>query len=161
MLAEQMACRLCEAAQNVLEMMCASPVLRDEEFPPANVKDPILVELRFAGAAHGRFLLAVDLPTGKALATTFMGMAGPVERQQVVEVLAELANMLCGQFLGQWNLEESFDLTSPAEVGLAHIAAEHERRPGDSYQRTVFLEAGTLSMNVIVEQPAQPGQAAE
>lgn len=155
MLSDQMASRLCEAAQNVLEMMCSSPVLRDEEFPPANVQNPILVELRFAGRANGRFLLAVDLPTGEALATTFMGLTGPVERQQVVEVLAELSNMLCGQFLGQWNLEESFDLTSPAEVDRNHIASENELRPGDSYQRTVFLEVGTLSMNVIVEYPVQ------
>ena len=151
---EEMTFRLCRAAQSVLEMMCSSPVLRDEEFPPANVRNPILVELRFAGRVGGRFALAVDLPTGEFLAKSFMGLPEPVERGQVVDVLTELANMLCGQFLGQLNFEESFDLTSPKEVTQAHLAAQNESLPGTSYQRTVFLDAGAMSMNVVIEQAA-------
>lgn len=147
MIAEQMAVKLRDAASSVLEMMFAAPVLADQEFPPADVAGPILVALEFEGQVRGTFALAVGAEPARSLALGFLGMAAsePLDRQQVIEVLGELANMLCGHFLGQLNYHETFQLSSPKEVSLEFLTPE-----GHSYQRTVHLESGALSMQVAI-----------
>jgi CheY-specific phosphatase CheX len=123
-------------------------VLSDQEFPPKDLADPILISLHFSGEAHGAFALTVDHPTGVRLAERFLpplpGEA--LDRQQTEEVLGELANMLCGAFLGQLNYHQSFKLTSPRKV-----RPEQLRRTGRIYQRTVHIPSGCLHMWVAVE----------
>ncbi|HEY3743940.1 MAG TPA: chemotaxis protein CheX [Bryobacteraceae bacterium] len=142
-----MASKLRDAASSVLEMMFAAPVLADQEFPPADVTGPILVALEFVGQVKGTFALAAGAEPARQLALGFMGMntSEHLDRQQVIEVLGELANMLCGHFLGQLNYHESFQLSTPKEVTLESLTHE-----GHSYQRTVHLESGALSMQVAI-----------
>ena len=149
MIAEQMASRLRHAASSVLERMFMAPVLADQEFPPPDVASPILVELEFHGQVAGIFALAVADETARKLALGFMGL-GPdeaLDRKTVIEVLGELANMLCGHFLGQLQYHDTFRLSTPKEVTLAdHKSKRH------SYQRTVHLDHGALSMEVAVQE---------
>ena len=148
MIAEQIASKLRDAANSVLEMMFMAPVLADQEFPPANVVNPILVGLEFVGQARGTFTLAVGANTAERLALNFMCM-GPEEhldRQPVIEVLGELANMLCGHFLGQLNFHETFRLSTPVELSIETFAPK-----GHTHQRTVHLGQGSVSMQVAVE----------
>ena len=149
-IAEQMATNLRDAANSVLEMMFMAPVLADQEFPPPNVSDPILVGLEFVGQAKGSFTLAVSTTTAERLALNFMGMSMDehLDRQPVIEVLGELANMLCGHFLGQLNFHEIFRLSTPCEISVETFATAR----GHTYQRTVHLEQGSLSMQVAVEE---------
>ena len=79
MIAEQMATKLRDAANSVLEMMFMAPVLADQEFPPRDVARPLLVGLEFAGEANGSFTLALSTATAQSLALNFMGMS-PWER---------------------------------------------------------------------------------
>ena len=149
MIAEQMPSKLRHAAKSVLEMMFMAPVLADQEFPPRDVVDPILVGLEFVGEAKGAFTLAVGAATAELLALNFMGMqpGEHLDRQPVIEVLGEMANMLCGHLLGQLNYHDTFRLSSPVELSLAWVAPK-----GHTYQRTVHLEQGALSIQVAVEQ---------
>jgi CheY-specific phosphatase CheX len=149
MIAEQIASKLRHTANVVLEMMFMAPVLAEQEFPPPNVVCPLLVGLEFHGEVRGMFALAVAAKTGKRLALSFMGMepGEPVERQAVLEVLGELANMLCGHFLGQLNYHDTFRLTSPKELTLDQVCPK-----GHRYQLTVHLDQGALSMQVAVEE---------
>lgn len=149
MIAEQIASKLREAANSVLEMMFMAPVLADQEFPPPNVVNLMLVGLEFVGQARGTFTLAISATTAQRLALNFMGMSPEehLDRQPVIEVLGELANMLCGHFLGQLNFHESFRLSSPIELSLESFAPQ-----GHTYQRTVYLEQGSVSMQVAVEE---------
>lgn len=149
MIAEQIASKLREAANSVLEMMFMAPVLADQEFPPPNVVNLMLVGLEFEGQARGTFTLAISATTAQRLALNFMGMSPEehLDRQPVIEVLGELANMLCGHFLGQLNFHESFRLSSPIELSLESFAPQ-----GHTYQRTVYLEQGSVSMQVAVEE---------
>ena len=149
MIAEQIASKLREAANSVLEMMFMAPVLADQEFPPPNVLNLMLVGLEFEGQARGTFTLAISATTAQRLALNFMGMSPEehLDRQPVIEVLGELANMLCGHFLGQLNFHESFRLSSPIELSLESFAPQ-----GHTYQRTVYLEQGSVSMQVAVEE---------
>jgi CheY-specific phosphatase CheX len=149
MCAEQMAVKLRHAASSVLEMMFMVPVVADQEFPPAELLPPILIGLEFRGEVAGTFTLAVGTSTAEHLALSFMGMDADehLERQPVVEVLGELANMLCGNFLGQLQYRDSFQLSSPREVTLSEVSAV-----GHTYQRTVHLDRGTLSMQVAVRE---------
>ena len=149
MIAEQIASKLRDAANSVLEMMFMAPVLADQEFPPPNVIDPLLVGLEFQGEVKGTFALAVAARTAESLAVSFMGMGPgePLERQTVIEVLGELANMLCGHFLGQLNYHDTFRLTSPKELTLGELSF-----PPHNFQRTVHLDQGALSMQVALEE---------
>ena len=149
MIAEQMALKLKLSAQAVLEMMFMAPVLADQEFPPPNVIAPILVRLEFQGEVKGEFALAVASDTATRLALSFMGMdAGePIERPSVIDVLGELANMLCGHFLGQLHYHDTFCLSTPQEVSLDLLIPR-----GPTYQRTVHLDQGALSMQVAIEE---------
>ena len=146
---EQIASKLRDAANSVLEMMFMAPVLADQEFPPANVVDPILVGLEFVGQARGTFTLAISATTAERLALNFMCMSPEehLDRQPVIEVLGELANMLCGHFLGQLNFHETFRLSSPTELSIETFAPK-----GHTYQRTVHLGQGSVSMQVAVEE---------
>src|SRR5450432_3808801 len=118
MTADQMNLNLRHAASSVLDMMFMAPVLSDQEFPPRHVESPIQVGLEFAGQVNGTFTLAVSSATAELLALNFMGMENSerLGRQAIVEVLGELANMLCGHFLGQLNYRETFRLSSPGEL---------------------------------------------
>jgi CheY-specific phosphatase CheX len=149
MIAEEIAEKLRHAANSVLDMMFMAPVLADQEFPPAGVVSPILVGLEFVGEVKGSFALAVAGETAQKLALGFMGMdAGErLERQAVIEVLGELANMLCGHFLGQLHYRDTFQLSSPKEVTLEEVVPM-----AHTYQRTVHLDHGALSMQVAVRQ---------
>ena len=133
----------------MLEMMFMAPVLADQEFPPPNVLNLMLVGLEFEGQARGTFTLAISATTAQRLALNFMGMSPEehLDRQPVIDVLGELANMLCGHFLGQLNFHESFRLSSPIELSLESFAPQ-----GHTYQRTVYLEQGSVSMQVAVEE---------
>ena len=149
MIAEQIAFKLRHAANSVLEMMFMAPVVSDQEFPPPFVVDPILVGLEFAGQVKGTFTLAVAGATGQFLALNFLGPGSsePLERQVVIEVLGELANMLCGHFLGQLHYHQTFQLSSAIELKTDSIVPK-----GHTYQRTVKLDQGALSMQVDVEE---------
>jgi CheY-specific phosphatase CheX len=153
MIADLMATKLRHAAASVLEMMFMAPVLADQEFPPADVVGPILVGLEFKGEVNGTFTLAVSAETAEFLALSFMGMdAGEhLDRQPVIEVLGELANMLCGHVLGQLNYHDTFRLSTPIELALESFAPK-----GHTSQRTVHLEQGALSMQVAVEDDQSP-----
>ena len=148
MIAEQMALKLRHTAHTVLKMMFMAPVLADQEFPPPHVVNPILVGLEFVGQVKGIFTLAVASETGERLALNFMGMESgeQLDRQAVVEVLGELANMMCGHFLGQMKYQDTFRLCSPVELNLDSFAPK-----GHTYQRTVHLDQGSISLQVAVE----------
>jgi CheY-specific phosphatase CheX len=153
MIAEEMTARLSEAAYCVLDMMYSVPVLRDEEFPPPDSVDPFLIGLDFRGDFKGRFAMAVDQPAAAEIATAFIGSGQTIATPQIVEVLLELANMLCGSLLSQLNLAESFELTTPVQLDPAKITEDNLARPGESYQRTVHTASGTLTMNIVMEAP--------
>jgi CheY-specific phosphatase CheX len=148
MSADQMASKLRHTAKTVLEMMFMAPVMSDQEFPPPDVVCPLLVCLAFEGEVRGSFALAVGSETASRLALSFMGMepGEHMERHTVIEVMGELANMLCGHFLGQLNYHDTFRLTSPMELTLEQFVPK-----GHTYQRTVNLDQGALSMQVAIE----------
>ena len=148
MIADQIALKLRHSAHSVLEMMFMAPVLADQEFPPPNVVGPILVGLDFEGQVKGHFTLAGSTETAKKLSNSFVGVDAdePVDRQTMIEVLGELANMLCGHFLGQLNYHETFRLSTPRELTLEELLPMPH-----TFQRTVHLDQGALSMQVAVE----------
>ena len=155
MIAEQMASKLRDAASSVLDMMCSAPVLADEEFPPAGCIDPMFVGLDFIGEATGKFAMAVEWPVAESLARKFLGNSAPMSRREVVEVLGELANMLCGHLLGQLSYKETFTLSPPKELDRAEVVRIHQNPAGQSYQRSVHISAGVLTMNVIIDRDAE------
>jgi CheY-specific phosphatase CheX len=156
MIADQIALKLRHAAHSVLEMMFMAPVLADQEFPPADVLSPILVGLEFEGQVRGSFTLAAGSETAERLSISFMGMetGQAVDRQAVIEVLGELANMLCGHFLGQLNYHETFRLSTPKELKIEDLVPMPHtfQRTVHTFQRTVHLDQGALSMQVAVQE---------
>jgi hypothetical protein len=107
------------AANGVLDMMFMSPVVEDVEFPPPHWVDPIIVGLDFTGReTRGICALALEEATARNLANIFLCFENGEElsRLSAWDVMCELSNMLCGAFLGHYDKQDSYKLSSPRSL---------------------------------------------
>lgn len=85
----------------------------------------IAAGITFHGWAPGRFGLIVSHSVARDLAANFLGWdeAGNLTHGRVIDVIGELANMICGAVLSEMEFHASFDLSAPASVYIgAHEA---------------------------------------
>src|SRR5262249_49805087 len=95
-----------EAVTAVLETMCFAMVSPEEAVENAESLAAALltyVQVSFSGARRGRFILASSRDAARVLAPDFLGLDPGEEPSDsgVEEVLAELANMICGATLSR------------------------------------------------------------
>ncbi len=114
--AEQFAAPLEQALSAVLETMFYCPIERfclGDTLPGelAAAGGARLAELRFEGPSQGYFQLACSSQASALLAENFHGEVADAE--SVDAVVAELANMVCGNFLSQLHAEAVFRLSCP------------------------------------------------
>jgi CheY-specific phosphatase CheX len=106
--------------------------------------DPqIGVRLRFAGERRGVLLLSVSAAAARTLAADFLGeeQAGSPSNEQVLEVVKELANMICGYALSALE-RESLHLAAPEVVPAAALAWSVPCR------RSFRLDNGSLTIGL-------------
>lgn len=74
----------------------------------------IAARVVFSGPRSGAFGIGAPLSTAKMLAANFLGQdEAKIQEAQMVEVLCELSNMICGAFLSRLGNESVYDLTHP------------------------------------------------
>ena len=85
------------------------------EMPAQMPSAPVYqVEVRFEGGAEGVCELIISAPEAVSLAADFLAGDEPEpEEGQVVQVLRELGNMVCGSLLSQHEPEAQFRILSP------------------------------------------------
>lgn len=113
---------LYDAARQVLETMFFITV--EEPDPSAPLAEPCWwLEVDFRGNPSGCFYLGISDATAATAAANFLG-AEPgiaVGREETVNVLREMANMICGATLSRLENGRSFELSSPRLLECAPL----------------------------------------
>ena len=119
---QQVAESLLAAASDVLETMFFSSVLTEAPVGTAP-EGSIAARLRFSGARCGFFAIRLTEGAAKVIAANFLAEeSDEPSAAQVQEVIAELANMMCGSVLSRLDRAAHFDLGAPAIVDPAEVA---------------------------------------
>jgi CheY-specific phosphatase CheX len=104
-----------DAVSEVLEAMCfiSSEGQTDDE--EGNYQsDWICGELSFAGPTSGSFGIAVSPATAAVMAANFLGEEESLlSKEQTLEVVCEMANMICGALLSHYDPKNAFTLSPP------------------------------------------------
>ncbi len=109
---------LLSAATDVLESMCFVGVIGAmdalADVLPGAETDWLAAGLEFRGPSNGSFGLSTSFATARNLACNFLGEdESAIDRSRAEEVLCELANMICGYFLGLREGRSTYDLSHP------------------------------------------------
>ena len=105
---------LVSAATEVLESMCFISVVESSDESVAEDETWIAARLQFQGRLSGDFGLRAPQGTARQIASNFLGEDEvDLNTLQVVEVLCELSNMICGSFLNRLEGKGAYDLSHP------------------------------------------------
>lgn len=132
---------LISAATEVLESMCFMSVAERCENQASADVEWIAAKLHFHGPSSGDFGIRAPLGTARIIASNFLGEdeAG-INPAQIVEVLCELANMICGSFLNRFESKGVYDLSPPTLDTL--VAQPQTNAAGQTLQ----LDEGILQV---------------
>jgi CheY-specific phosphatase CheX len=143
-----------QAATDVLEKMfflSALPAPSPETAPAGAIQ----AQLTFDGDPPGRFTMLLSSAAAATIAANFLGddpaALGP---QQVADVAAELANMICGAVLSRVESTAVFHLATPQVLpGSAELWP-----PGPAGAPACTLDTGdgTLTVTLETESPVCP-----
>jgi CheY-specific phosphatase CheX len=105
---------LVSAAIEVLESMCFISVVESSDESVTEDDTWIAARLQFQGWLSGDFGLRTPLATARIVASNFLGEdEADLNTLQVIEVLCELSNMICGSFLNRLEGKGAYDLSHP------------------------------------------------
>lgn len=105
---------LADAVTEVVESMCFMSAEVVQQMENEAETQWISRRLEFQGTRKGSFGIHTPLPTARLLATNFLGEESEEPGDmQVGEVVGEIANMICGSFLGRIDSKEAFTLSPP------------------------------------------------
>jgi hypothetical protein len=127
------------------ELLAAAPDVGT--LPPAEVLDSSRVD--FEGSARGHLVVAAPSSLPTSLAGAFLALEDQGAPQpNIVFVLGELANMLCGSALGRFQPDGTFRLSTPV-THLERTLAQ-QREPGFPWIR-FLLDSGPLYVGLSLE----------
>jgi CheY-specific phosphatase CheX len=131
------------AAEQVLETMFFAAV--SPEAPEAAGEPRVAARLSFRGEPSGTFAVSLSEAAARAIAANFVGAEkeDDLEPARVAEVVAELANMICGSVLSRLESESEFDLGPPEPVSPLE-----DPHAGKTLVRTLALERGVLTASI-------------
>jgi CheY-specific phosphatase CheX len=130
---------LVSAATEVLESMCFTSVVESSDESVTEDETWIAARLHFQGSSLGDFGLRTRLGTARTIASNFLGEdEADLNTLQVIEVLCELSNMICGSFLNRLESKGAYDLSHPVrDLILA-------QPPADAGCQVLRLNEGAL-----------------
>ncbi len=147
-----------DAVTEVLEKMFFIRILEDpreaQEFPARTRLDgerEIAARVTFHGEPSGSLSLRLGRRVARGIAADFLGEEEPeIGEQQVEEVIAELANMVCGAVLSHVESAVLFHLDQPLVVDSQ--AADGELP--ESSAHTFPIGGSALTVKLWLEEPA-------
>lgn len=135
---------LAESITEILGTMFFSDVMDDCD-ENAAAPDALSASLVFHGPISGDFVLRIDLPAARLLASSFLAeeedALGP---DQIEEIICELANMICGGALTRLHPECICSLSHP-EVLRSSTADSHASHDVVEAHHAVCLDGGRLA----------------
>jgi CheY-specific phosphatase CheX len=148
-----------DAATEVLEKMFFIRVLGDplaaaelaRRAPASSSEGEIAARVTFHGEPSGALSLRLNYRAARAIAADFLGEEEPeLSKQQVEEVVGELANMVCGAVLSNVESAASFRLDQPA---MLDAGAADNREP-EAATHVLPIGSGALTVKMWMEAPA-------
>ena len=148
-----------DAVTEVLEKMFFIRLLEDpraaaelsRRAPASSSEGEIAARVAFHGEPSGALSLRLDYRAARAIAADFLGEEeAELIRQQVEEVVGELANMVCGAVLSNVESAVSFRLDQPAMLD----AAAAENRQPENAAHAFPIGSGALTVKMWMEGPA-------
>jgi CheY-specific phosphatase CheX len=131
---------LTAATTDVLETMFFTPVMGDTAAASAS-GDLLAARLDFSGGLTGTLAVQVTMPAAREIAANFIGGETDQPHADAVgDVIAELANMVCGSVLSHLDGEAHFDLTHPRLIDPLSAASPQ------SASRTLEIEGGEVTL---------------
>jgi len=121
------------------------------------------VGMTFTGAYWGNFELRITPDSARAIAENFTGATDPDELpdEKVMEVVAELTNMICGSTLSHWASDKIFSLGSPHWIATAETPVDQHPESDPNKPEAVFhghrafdLGGGLLAADIEVHESA-------
>jgi len=138
---------LAAAAGDVLETMFFSSVMGETPVSTTPAADGIAARLAFSGARAGVFALRLTGGAAQVIAANFLAEeTDEPTRQQVQEVVCELANMMCGSVLSRLDRGAHFDLGQPVMVDAAEVGTP------EAVSRAFDIGDGEVSMFLSMDQ---------
>lgn len=135
-----------EAVEEVLETM----FFVESEGPPADgcpAESIVQAQVDFEGSSSGRLSLRISQEAAHSMAADFLGEeAQDVPATRTVEVVSELANMICGSVLSRIESQTTFRLSPPTtalEEGLVAQSVD------GATAYSVQLPGGALSVALL------------
>jgi CheY-specific phosphatase CheX len=135
-----------ESVNKVLETMFFSAPLGPAE--PETGAHVIQAQLAFNGRPGGTFRLGLSASCARTMAADFLGEEPETLTDLASgQVICEMANMICGTLLSQWESEEIFQLDAPE---LVVPGSEDARLPETvpTVQQSFELENGILTVTL-------------
>jgi CheY-specific phosphatase CheX len=134
-----------DAAQQVLETMFFV-VPSEAPAGAAEAGGPRLAaRIAFRGEPPGVFAVSLPEPAARTIAANFLGAETESELpfESVWEVVAELANMICGSVLSRLETESKFELDAPEA-----LAGGEDPHAGRTQVESLDLEGGVLTASI-------------
>ena len=139
------------AIGEVLESMCFLPI-GDRISGESGDHDWLACRLSFFGDPNGSFGVQVPEATSRMIAANFLGEdEQDLSSGQVMEVLCEISNMICGSILGQLNPKRTFALSSPVLDLHTDAPSELAGLDADRIRQTYALDEGAFHAWLEVE----------
>jgi CheY-specific phosphatase CheX len=132
--------------QQVLETMFFYPAAPLSSAREGCGRERIEARLIFNGNPSGAFQVDTERAVARILAANFLGVdENEVSEDQMHQVIAELANMICGSALSSLGQVEYFKLDQP------RTALVEAFEPAEGLRRVFELERGSLGVVLRVE----------
>lgn len=149
------------AMEAVLETMCFT--MPDGEVNLEQQPLPVhhRVGMTFTGDYWGNFELRITPDSARAIAENFTGAMDPDELPdaKVMEVVAELTNMICGSTLSRWASDKIFSLSSPHWIATPDVPLDQHPEGDPNKPEAVFhghrafdLAGGMLAAEIEVHE---------
>jgi len=140
---------LSSATQEVLETMFFTEVLGDAEFAWDCTEPFVAMRVGFHGQPSGHLGMCVSAAAARSIAANFLGEEeAELEERRILDVVAELSNMVCGWVVSRLESDTSFDI-QPPEPTTPEIALE-EGATGHCFE----MENGILAVALSLQPPA-------
>jgi len=146
---------LAASAAEVLETMFFTSIEEASDQTEIPSGDWVSARLRFRGAPSGSLSVSVSAEAARTVAAGFLGCEEEeVGDAQMIEVVSELANMICGSLLSRVESDTTFELLHPEPFqgvpGTGALAGA----------RLFVLDNGGLAVSVELESEhdGQPSQ---
>jgi CheY-specific phosphatase CheX len=114
---------------------------------PPGAEPCLTLSLFFTGDICGRFAVSLEQSTAGSLAANFLGEEpAAVSPHDAAEVVAELANMLCGSVMSRIEGEHKFVLSHPGP-----LAAQPPLSAGDALVCVLETDVGAIAVWIALE----------